>query len=180
MPLLLAATMAILLTGLIPSAANAQERTFGITMGFPTSVGVYWKVADRFAVRPEFTFSKTKTDNEPTTWSVGTGVTGLIYLNSGNPLRTYLAPRFTYERQNLEDEGFFSTIESATHLYSLSGLFGAQYLLGDRFLVFGEVGVRGEYSSATDTFSGQAFTFSSEPAGYTLRSTGGVGIVFFF
>ena len=148
-------------------------------MGFPASVGVFWKVADRFAVRPEFNFSKTKTDDEPTTWSVGTGVTGLFYLNSGNPLRTYVAPRFTYARQHLDDEDFFS-FESSTNLYSLSGLFGAQYLLGDRFLVFGELGVRGGYSSGRETFSGPTFSFDNEPTGYTLGSTGGVGIVLLF
>ena len=158
--------------------ANAQERSFGISMGFPTAVGVYLKVTDRFAVRPEFNFSKTKVEDDPTTWSIGTGVTGLLYLNSGNPLRTYVAPRFTYARQHIEAPGFFD-LESVTNRYSLSGLFGAQYLLGDRFLVFGEVGVRGEYSSSTETFTGP-FTFTDEPTGYTLGSTGGVGIVFFF
>ena len=163
-----------------PGTARAQEKSFGITMGFPASVGVYWKVADRFAVRPEFNFSKTKIDDEPATWSVGTGVTALLYLNSGNPLRTYVAPRFTYARQQFNsDEGFFD-LDSTSDLYALSALFGAQYLLGDRFLVFGEVGVRGSYTSGNDTFTGGQFSFSSDPTGYTVGSTGGVGIVFFF
>ena len=179
MPVVFAAVMITLCTLLVPASASAQEKTFGITMGFPASVGVYWKVADRFAVRPEFNFSKTKTDDQPTIWSIGTGVTGLLYLNSENPLRTYVAPRFTYARQQLDDEGFFD-LDSTSDVYALSGLFGAQYLLGDRFLVYGEVGVRGSYTSGNDTFTRGETSFSNEPTGYTIGSTGGVGILFFF
>lgn len=179
MPLLFAILITTLFTLLSPPSAIAQEKTFGVTMGFPASVGVFWKVSDRIVVRPEFTFSKIKTDDEPTTWAVGTGVSGLIYLKTDDPLRTYVAPRFTYQSQHLNDPGFF-TFASSTDVYSLSGLFGAQYLLGDRFIVFGEIGVRGAYSSARETVTGPTVSFSDEPTGYTLGTTGGVGIVLLF
>jgi hypothetical protein len=164
---------------LIPAIASAQEKTFGITAGFPASVGLFFKLSDRVAVRPEFTFSKSKGDDQPTVWSVGTGVTGLFYLNTMSPLRTYVAPRFTYARQNSTDEGFF-TFETAADVYSLSALFGAQYLLGDRFIVYGEVGARGSYTSSRETITSPFNSFSSEPTGYTVGTTGGVGIVLLF
>jgi opacity protein-like surface antigen len=177
-PRFVVATMTVLALAW-PASASAQERSFGVTMGFPTAIGVFWKVAERVAVRPEFNFSKTKVDDEPTTWSVGTGVSGLFYLKPDEPLRPYVASRFTYARQNLEDPGFFS-FESATDIYSLSALFGAQYLLGDRFLVYGEVGIRGAYSSSNDTVTGPTVSFSDEPTGYSLGTTGGVGIALLF
>jgi putative salt-induced outer membrane protein YdiY len=170
-------TMLALLT---PAAASAQEeRNFGITMGFPASVGVFWKVSDAIAVRPEFRFSLTSENDDEDASLYGTGVTGLFYLGSADALRLYAAPRFTYERQNTENRGNF-TFESAANVYALSGLFGAQYLLGDRFLVYGEVGVRFGYASSQNTVTGPTFSTSSDSFGHTWGSTGGVGIVLLF
>jgi len=169
-----------LLTLLAPAAARGQEeRNFGVTMGFPASIGVFWKVSDAIAVRPEFRFSLTSDDDDQDSSVYGTGVTGLFYLKSADALRMYVGPRFTYERQNEEDQGFF-TLESTANVYSLSGLFGAQYLLGDRFLIYGEVGVRFGYVSGRDTVTSPAFSVSDDSFGHAWGSTGGVGIVLLF
>jgi opacity protein-like surface antigen len=164
---------------LAPVTAAAQERTFGVTMGFPASVGVFWKVSDAIAVRPEFLFSLTSEDDDEDASVYGTGVTGLFYLQSADALRLYVAPRFTFQRQNDEDRGGF-TFESATNIYALSGLFGAQYLLGDRFLVYGEVGLRFAYVTNEDTVTGPSFSVSNDSFAHSWRSTGGVGIVVLF
>jgi hypothetical protein len=164
---------------LAPVTAAAQDKTFGITMGFPTSVGVFLKVSDTVAVRPEFRFTLTSDDDDQDASGYGTGVTALFYLKTADALRLYVAPRFAYERLNTEDRGFF-TFETASNVYSLSGLFGAQYLLGDRFLVYGEVGLRFGYSSGQDTVTGPTFSNSSDSFGHSWGSTGGVGIVVFF
>ena len=164
---------------LAPAKAAAQEKTFGITMGFPASVGVFWKVSDAMAVRPEFRFSLTSEDDDEDASLYGTGVTGLFYLTSADALRLYAGPRFTYERQSTEDRGFF-TFESAANVYTLTGLFGAQYLLGDRFLVYGEVGVRFGYATSENTVTGPTSSTSSDSFEHTWGSTGGVGIALLF
>ena len=42
----------------VASEAQAQDTPrVGLTMGYPATVGVIWNVADRFALRPEMTFS---------------------------------------------------------------------------------------------------------------------------
>ena len=37
--------------------ALAQEEKVGLTMGYPTAVGVLWQVSDLVAIRPEFTWA---------------------------------------------------------------------------------------------------------------------------
>ena len=45
--------------------ASAQDtRSFGVTMGYPASIGVLWHVNDRVAVRPEFAFDFFSSDTE--------------------------------------------------------------------------------------------------------------------
>lgn len=96
----------------------------GVTMGYPSSVGVIWHVAERFAIRPEVSFS-TSTDENPistsvtfsgdsgssssssgsrsTSTGVDVGLSALFYIGKWGALRAYVAPRFVYSR----DRGTF-------------------------------------------------------------------------
>jgi hypothetical protein len=174
------ATMTVLAL-LAPATARAQEeRNFGITMGFPPSIGAFWQMSDRMALRPEFNFAAVMDDDDDESWNYGVGVTTLIYIGANAPLRMYAAPRFVYQRVGSEDPGNNLSFESSTNSYALSGLFGARYLLGDRFAVYGEAGVRVEYRSGTFQVTGAGFSSSSDSEQYGVGSTGGVGIVLLF
>jgi hypothetical protein len=111
-------------------------------MGYPSSVGVIWHVAERFAIRPEVSFS-TSTDENPistslsvvggseflpsssgsrsTSTRVGVGISGLFYIGQWAALRAYVAPRFVYSR----DRGTFEfTSERFVVNPSLTAPFG--------------------------------------------------------
>ena len=126
------------------TAAGAQEAgTVGITMGYPAAIGLLWHLSDRIALRPEFSFTLTDSSSESLVndeshfLSLGTGVSALFYWPATDNLRTYAAPRFSYARTH----GDSSTTESTTDVYTIAGMFGAQYSLGRRFAAFGEVGL---------------------------------------
>src|SRR5580765_1242446 len=108
-PFILALAFGVALTA--ASEARAQDTPrVGITMGSPAAVGVIWNVADRFALRPEMTFSGSTSDSSigdivgVTTGSsndgfqIGAGLSALIYMGRWDALRTYVSPRFSYSR----------------------------------------------------------------------------------
>src|SRR5215470_3059105 len=45
------------------SASAQEEARIGVTMGYPTAVGVLWRVADRVSLRPDFTWTSTSNDS---------------------------------------------------------------------------------------------------------------------
>jgi opacity protein-like surface antigen len=178
---------ALALLGAIPASAVAQDlRTVGVTMGYPASIGVLWHVTPRVAVRPEFSF--TTTSNEFTSAlatvttsdasAVGVGVSGLFYLSDVNKLRTYVSPRFTYARttSSTQADGVSFGSEGSGKSYSAGAAFGAQYALGDRFSVFGEVGV----GYAHQRGSSDTPTFQNSTVSDTWSSRTGVGVVLYF
>ena len=156
----------------------------GITMGYPSTFGVVWELNDRLALRPEVSFtigtseataagiSGTSSD----TWSVGFGVSALIYLTKWEALRTYVAPRFTYSRGTSSVEtGFGGDNDLESEGILLNGLFGAEYALHRRFSVFGEVGVG--FSSGETRLSAPV-NGKTETTSFGTRT--GVGVIFFF
>ena len=95
----------------VAGEARAQDTPrLGITMGYPAAVGVIWNVADRFALRPEMTFSGTTSDSSlgdtlgigtgssNDGFQIGAGLSGLIYVSRWDELRIYVSPRFSYSR----------------------------------------------------------------------------------
>ena len=161
---------------------NAQEKgQAGITMGYPASIGVLWHVSDRVAIRPEFSFTNTDSSSASIVaadnqfWSLGTGISALFYTPVHDNLRTYVAPRFSYTRTN----GDSGVTASTTTSYSIAGMFGAQYALGRRFGVFGEIGfgyARQTGSTATDVPG----LGGIESQGDTIGTRSGVGVVLYF
>ena len=166
------------------SPAEAQEqRTVGITMGYPASIGVLWRVSETLAIRPELSFAGGDSDasgtsfvSETNGWALGTGVSALFYLHKYDSLRTYVVPRFTYSRtSNTSTSSSFTNSETTTTSTNtgLSGSFGSQYSLGDRFGVFGEVGFGFNHSS------GKSSTSPVKVSGNNWSTRTGVGVIFF-
>src|SRR5258708_25688508 len=152
--------------GLIAPAAAAQDDPrVGITMGYPASVGIIWQMNDRVALRPEVTAQKASAEFTTTTsfpvggtiasttatstsdtWQVGVGVSALFYLTTHDALRTYVSPRWSYIRTSSSNSSSSlpppsQTTGSVGNGQFVSGSFGAQYALGQRFGLFGEVGL---------------------------------------
>jgi hypothetical protein len=162
-----------LLALLVPAVAYSQDDPrVGVTMSSPGAFGVIWSVNDAVAIRPEITLSRTSGDSiggdvtgapSPVTTqdstSVGVAVSGLFYLARKDALRPYVSPRFTYSRASASsttDNGISSIVgssvsESIVSQYAGSGSLGAQYSLGRRFSVFGELGASYARTTTTST-----------------------------
>lgn len=90
--------------------AGAQDAgKTGVTMGYPASIGFIWHASDKVAIRPELSISGGSSESSPSsfaaendTWSLGTGVSVLFYLDSYDHLKTYFSPRFTCSRNTTE------------------------------------------------------------------------------
>jgi hypothetical protein len=130
---------------------------------------------------------------------VGAGISALFYIHRWEGLRTYVSPRFSYQRisSSASTSGNTSTSDSTTSTYLASGSFGAQYALGRHFGLFGEVGLgytstRTALSSTltigvasgivngvvTQTTRLQTVQSSSTSNGIATRS--GAGVIFYF
>jgi hypothetical protein len=170
------------------SAAAQDDRNVGLTIGYPSAVGVIWQAADRVAIRADTFFSSSWTGTDAsnagdavlrlvgTTSSTsgrtfGVGVSVLVTVATWERLRAYLAPRAAYARSSNESEISFSaslpgipiviqpaTFETKVTTQTYSGSFGTQYGLGERFAAFGEVGVA--YASSQPS-TGGAVRFGS-------------------
>jgi hypothetical protein len=192
-------------------AARAQDAgKVGLTMGYPSSVGVIWNVSDRVAVRPEIGLSRMTGDatgfdvagpapistNDST--GVGVGISGLIYVGRWDALRAYVSPRFSYARNSASAGTSSSTSfsESLSSSYLTSGSFGAQYSLGRRFGLFGEIGLgyTTTTSSSTSTLTTGSVSIvngipttatttrlvTSSSHANSLATRSGVGVIFYF
>jgi len=167
--------LALFLTAVVPAAAQ-DTRKFGITMGFPQSIGMIWQ-SSRVAVRPEVTFSGSSIDSggglDSSSWNVGVAVSVLFYLHQYDHLRTYLAPRIDYGRSGSTLNGTVTGTSNTTRWGAGgTGSFGAQYALGDRFSIFGEAGFTFSHSTLPTTLS-------SVGSGNAWGTRSAVGVVFY-
>lgn len=199
---------------LVPAIAVAQDTPkVGLTMGYPATVGLIWQIGDKVSVRPEITLSRSSdetsvvgaTSGQVTSGDstvVGVAVSGLIYVSRWDALRAYVSPRFSYSRNSSSSSLapdpplLGATTGSTTTVYGTSGSFGAQYALGRRFGLFGEVGLTYQRTSGTSsstftvtttTFVNGVLTTTTVPrtSGSTLRSNTvatrtAVGVILFF
>jgi hypothetical protein len=111
-------------------------------------------------------------------------VSALFYLHKYDNLRTYFSPRFTYSRTTNTTTSSLPTAATAPGFAPLetksttrssggTGSIGAEYALGNKFAVFGEVGFG--FSHQTSKSS----TSATRSTGNTWGSRAGVGVVFF-
>jgi hypothetical protein len=117
------------LLALYASPAAAQEaRRWGLLFAYPGSVGVQWDATEKFALRVDADFSRSKTtftndfgdlppgfSIEPSTETLTSafgsiGISGLFILHAANPLKLYVAPRvaLTMNRQTLPSISLFA------------------------------------------------------------------------
>jgi hypothetical protein len=190
------------LTAASPALVCAQDtHTVGVTMGYPASFGVLWHASKKVAIRPEISFAGSSTESttslpssqtslpsissEGDGWSIGTGVSALFYLRTYEHLRTYVSPRFTYAYTSVSTS---SNVPNATGALisgkqtgkgaSGTGSFGAQYMLGDRFSVFGEVGFGFSHSTSSSSSSSTTST-ATKGSSNAWGTRAGVGVVFY-
>jgi len=173
------AAIAALLVISTPALAQ-QNRKTGIVVMSPSSVGVLLSGSDQVAIRPDFSFSKSSTDttsvattNSFDSWQVGAGVSALCYMGKPDAFRTYWTPRIGVNHQSANSNG--------ANLYNASGSFGAQYGVGSRFTVFGEVGVNYAWQNAetkSTTSLGATITSTTKARSFGTRSV--VGVTFSF
>jgi len=165
-----------------PAGAQDNGKT-GLTMGYPASIGIIWQASDKVAIRPELSFSGGSgkvsgssfvTDSD--SWTVATGVSALFYLHTYDHLRTYFSPRFTYSHISATTNASGFTNSSTTtkgNGTSVAGSFGAQYALGDKFSVFGEVGFGFGHSTTKSGIT------SAKASGNSWATRTGVGVIFY-
>lgn len=181
------------------SAAFAQEpRRFALVIGFPTTVGVVWHVADGIALRPDFAVSRQSIETNSTLegvigqpqtitttttgWSSSVGLSALFYLGSPANLRFYLSPRVAYGWSRTETENSppisqqLASYRSESDGLLAAGSFGAQYRPHDRFGLFGEIGLTYSNQDGETSFIVTRQTLTTTNLG--LRS--GVGVTIYF
>lgn len=163
---------------LAASPAAAQEKgKIGVTMGFPESVGVIWHVTEKLALRPEFSLQWTGSELEQAEIegnAFSTGLSALFYLRKWDDLATYVSPRYVFSRQRTTVEGRGNRdSETTAQNHLVAGSFGAQYFLGARFSVFGELGLEYGNGSAEDEDE-------DGPSSNSFGTRSAVGIIFYF
>jgi hypothetical protein len=161
-------------------------------MGFPASVAVTWHVTSRVAVRPEVSFDSGSNEvevdlpiiggNETSTdvFTTRVGASALFFLGASDRLRTYLSPGVLYVRTSTDtDAPVPIALDRTLDGFQVSGSFGAQYAVGDRFTVFSEVGLA--YSKTTSTLGlGTPFTPEGEVRIRNLGTRTTAGVTFYF
>ena len=164
--------------------ASAQDtRSFGVTMGYPASIGVLWHMNEAVAVRPEFAFdffsSETENnsplggDSSQDGHSVSVGLSALFYFARWDMTRAYVVPRYAYSRTSSSLEGPFTVLRDSTgNGHDVSVSFGAQHTLGDRFAIYGELGFAYERLSSDIT--------TTELRTNRVGTRSGVGVVVYF
>ena len=144
--------LGVLAASLTATPALAQEPgDVGVTISAPSAIGLVWHATPRLAVRPDLSFSFSESDAEVggdlDSHSFSLGGSVLFYTGRWDNLQTYVSPRVSYSWSSSSLVSGGTTFDSTTDGWSLAGTFGAQYMLGTRFAVFGEAGLA--YSSLT-------------------------------
>ena len=153
--------VAALLTFALASPVAGQDKPFGITFGYPASIGALWQVGDRVALRPEFTIgysNETDPDISLTThgWRFGIATSAVLTLYRDGPRHLYAVPYYEFRRRNssfsqsmrfapdpLEPQrSEITTLEVNAHTndHTIAGLIGIAFDVSDRSAVFAEVG----------------------------------------
>lgn len=192
---------AITIVGLAGTASAQDEPKIGITMGYPAALGLVWQVNDRIALRPELGVTRSSNDLIATTsgvivvggnvvsntsqlssnsnWQASIGASVLYYLSKHDGLRTYVSPRWAYTRVSSDSSTDGASTSSSTgNSQTLSGSYGAQYAVGPRFSVFGEVGFAYVHTSNAPT--GVVSFLSTSSTTNTVGTRGGAGVILYF
>jgi hypothetical protein len=203
---LMLAVCVVLSVGANALAQDAGQ--IGITMAFPSAVGVIWHVTDNVALRPDISFSTGSTESpairsgvsfldgligstESTSTAVTAGVSGLLYFGTWDKLRAYVSPRYAYGRLT-SNTGTTFAVDNRNFTYAVTGSFGAHYQLHHRFAVFGETGFGYNHSRTTFTSTigvpvipvgpnvPAPVSQSEEINSHNWSTRSGAGVIFYF
>jgi Outer membrane protein beta-barrel domain len=160
------------------SSAGAQDAgKAGLSIGYPGGIGFIWHATDNVAVRPNFTYSRSTSDDISHSWGFGTDISILWYLKKYDNVRTYVSPRFSYSRNSSTSDLTNGIVPPSTVTGSTTGgagLFGAQASLSKRFAVYGEAGLAFSRRKTESTLS----TLTAGK-GSSWGTTAGVGVIFY-
>jgi hypothetical protein len=167
------AAFAAVLFAAAPAHAQ-QTRNAAVTVNGGNAVGLLLHVTDNVALRPELSFTRNtveqttgSTTNDSSSWQLGAGGSALFYMGDDNGLRMYLSPRFILSRAKSS-----TSSNGAQNAYNTSGSVGAQYGLGERFAIFGELGLNYAWQKTSSTLS------TVKSSSFGTRSSVGVAIYF--
>lgn len=149
--------------------SNTITSTITVTTGITQSGGV-------------ITTSTTTTATSDQ-WTAGYGVSALFYVRQWDALRAYVTPRFQYTHGSSSSTSNVSSVSSipgsatefSQNAYTVTGSFGAQYGLGSRFGLYGEVGF-----GYTHQTSENSFAVAGNSTGHTVATRSGAGVIFYF
>lgn len=150
----------VLLTFALASPAAAQEKPFGITLGYPVAIGALWQVGERVALRPEFTVGYSNEQDseiglESSAWRFGIATSAILSIYRNGPRHIYGVPYYEFQKRNATlsylvsfspdpnvASANFTMIEVDTHEneHTLGGLIGFELRLTDRSALFAEAG----------------------------------------
>ena len=171
------AGLALLLCSVIAEPAAAQEAgDKGLTVSAPSAIGLIWHVSPKWAIRPEFAFGFGQSNGEGSTLDISShsatlAGSALFYLGRWEKLQTYVSPRLSYSWSGSSIE---SGVDSSNDGWGLSGSFGAQYSLSERFAVFAEAGLG--YSSS----SSESSLTTIDRTSWTFGTRTQIGATFYF
>lgn len=183
------------LVGLLaaPAAAQAPDGV-GVTMGYPSGLGVLWHLSDRFALRPEISVARGSSETTSTSvifggtqstttefrdWNTTAGLSVLITLRDDDRLRLYAAPRLAYSRGDVDRQSptpSFAGLETSTDAIQTSVSAGAHYQLHRRFAVFGELGLH----YGRQTLESRFDTANSKTTSWSTGVRSAIGAVLYF
>ena len=103
-------------------AAAQDTARVGVTMGYPTSLGLIWHVSNRVAVRPAVSFAHSTSETEQIlggvlgpiisgnsrtelhTSTIGVDLAALVYVGTWDNIRAYISPAYTFSHTSSEFE----------------------------------------------------------------------------
>jgi len=151
---------AVLTLGLASPLA-AQDQPFGITVGYPVSVGALWQVRERVALRPEFTVGYSNEQDPEISltargWRFGVAGSAVLSIYRDKPRHLYAVPYYEFRQRNITMSqlmnyapdpleplrGAQTTVEvnPRTNEHTIAGLIGVEFNMTDRSSVFAEAG----------------------------------------
>ena len=160
--------LAVAALATFPCQAAAQSGQLGLSIGYPTSLGVLWQASALVGIRPEFTFELFNADETSVsrlgtsrfstdTRVVGVGLSALFRVYRDENLSLYVSPRYLHRRgktsvvQDVPANVFVAgSDDREIEGHSITGSLGVRYGLGERFGVFGELGVDRSREDTTD------------------------------
>lgn len=142
------AALALVLLSAVPVAGQDQGRV-GLTMGYPSGIGVMVGLSERVALRPEISLAKTFIEGpgsggsylRVTDWELSVGLSAFVYLHRRENLRLFASPRLSCTRSGYTWHDIPEASEASWNLWQVSGTFGFQHALSRQFSVFGDLGI---------------------------------------